>query len=83
MSVQLNHTIVWCRDKSVSANFLREILRLCRRPRRFEPFLVVALANGISLDFYETDDEIMSQHYAFLVDRRSSSRFSNASKNDN
>ena len=66
MSVQLNHTIVWCRDKSVSANFLREILGL-PAPARFGPFLVVSLANDISLDFYETDDAITSQHYAFLV----------------
>jgi len=67
MSVQLNHTIVRCRDKKVSANFLREILGL-PAPSRFGPFLVVGLANAISLDFYETEDEIMSQHYAFLVD---------------
>jgi len=66
MSVQLNHTIVWCRDKAVSANFLREILGL-PKPARFGPFLVVELANGISLDFYETDNEVSSQHYAFLV----------------
>jgi catechol 2,3-dioxygenase-like lactoylglutathione lyase family enzyme len=66
MSVQLNHTIVWCRDKKISANFLREILGL-PAPSRFGPFLVVALDNKISLDFYETEDAITSQHYAFLV----------------
>ena len=66
MSVQLNHTIVWCRDKAVSANFLREILGL-PKPARFGPFLVVEMANGVSLDFYETDKKVSSQHYAFLV----------------
>jgi catechol 2,3-dioxygenase-like lactoylglutathione lyase family enzyme len=66
MSVQLNHTIVWCRDQKISANFLREMLGL-PAPSRFGPFLVVSLNNDISLDFYETEDEIMSQHYAFLV----------------
>jgi hypothetical protein len=25
------------------------------------------LSNGVSLDFYETQDEIASQHYAFLI----------------
>lgn len=31
------------------------------------PFLVVPVDNGVSLDFHDTDDEIDSQHYAFLV----------------
>jgi len=66
MSVQLNHTIVWCRDKRASANFLHEILGLAA-PVRFGPFLVIELSNGVSLDFYEKDGEITSQHYAFLV----------------
>ena len=66
MSVQLNHTIVWCRDQKRSAHFLTEILG---RPTasRFGPFLVVELDNGISLDFHEIDGEIASQHYAFLI----------------
>lgn len=66
MSVQLNHTIVWCRDKQKSAAFLTEILGL-PSPVRFGPMLVVQLNNGVSLDFYETDSEISSQHYAFLT----------------
>jgi len=66
MSVQLNHTIVWCRDKRTSANFLHEILGLAA-PVRFGPLLVIELSNGVSLDFYEKDGEITSQHYAFLV----------------
>jgi len=66
MSVQLNHTIVWCRDKQKSATFLAEILGL-PAPTRFGPFLVVELSNGASLDFHETDGEIASQHYAFLI----------------
>ena len=66
MSVQLNHTIVWCRDKQRSATFLADVLGL-PAPTCFGPFLVVALGNGISLDFHETDGEIASQHYAFLV----------------
>jgi catechol 2,3-dioxygenase-like lactoylglutathione lyase family enzyme len=66
VSAQLNHTIVWCRDKQRSATFLADILSL-PAPARFGPFLVVALSNGVSLDFHETDGEIASQHYAFLV----------------
>jgi len=66
MSVQLNHTIVWCRDQETSATFLAEILGL-PRPTRFGPFLVVEASNGVSLDYHETDAEIASQHYAFLI----------------
>lgn len=66
MSVQLNHTIVWCRDKQESAAFLADILGL-PAPVRFGPFLVVELSNGVSLDFHEADGEIAPQHYAFLI----------------
>ena len=66
MSVQLNHTIVWCRNKQASAIFLAELLGL-PTPIRFGPSLVVELGNRVSLDFHQTDDEITSQHYAFLV----------------
>jgi catechol 2,3-dioxygenase-like lactoylglutathione lyase family enzyme len=66
MNVRLNHTIVWCRDKRVSARFLAETLGLAT-PTPFGPFLVVNAANDVSLDFHEVDGEIASQHYAFLV----------------
>jgi catechol 2,3-dioxygenase-like lactoylglutathione lyase family enzyme len=67
MTVRLNHTIVWCRDKKTSARFLSEILGR-RAPARFGPFLVVEVDNGVSLDFHDTDGEIAPQHYAFLID---------------
>lgn len=66
MSVQLNHTIVHAKDSKVSANFLAEILGL-EPPKPFYHFLVVQVANGVSLDFLETNEEIQVQHYAFLV----------------
>ena len=49
MSIVLNQTIVWCRDPGVSAGFLVDILGL-PPPERFLHFLVVDLANGVSLD---------------------------------
>jgi catechol 2,3-dioxygenase-like lactoylglutathione lyase family enzyme len=66
VSVQLNHTIVWCRDKQKSATFLTKVLGLSG-PTRLGPFLVVQLNNGVSLNFHEIDGEISSQHYAFLI----------------
>ena len=65
MPVQLNHTIVWCRDKRRSATFLTEMLGLPAAVP-FGPMLIVKLENGVSLDFYE-NDEVSLQHYAFLV----------------
>jgi catechol 2,3-dioxygenase-like lactoylglutathione lyase family enzyme len=67
MPARLNHTIVWCRDKKKSARFLTEVLGL-PPPRRFMQFLVVDLANDVSVDYYEEKDEpIALQHLAFLV----------------
>lgn len=66
MNVQLNHTIVWCRDKKKSSAFLVDILDL-PSPTPFGPMLVVHLSNKVSLDYYDYDGEIASQHYAFLI----------------
>jgi catechol 2,3-dioxygenase-like lactoylglutathione lyase family enzyme len=66
MPVQLNHTIVRCRDKRRSAAFLTELLGL-PEPTRYGPFFVVEAANEVSLDFMEIDEEPYPQHYAFLV----------------
>jgi catechol 2,3-dioxygenase-like lactoylglutathione lyase family enzyme len=67
MAVELNHTIVHARDADASARFLSEVLGLAA-PRRFGPFIVVDVANGVSLDFMSADaDEIIVEHYAFLV----------------
>lgn len=66
MPAQLNHTIVAAHDRRESADFLAEVMGL-PAPTPFGPFLVVEAANGVSLDFMETDEEVTSQHYAFLV----------------
>jgi catechol 2,3-dioxygenase-like lactoylglutathione lyase family enzyme len=66
MSVQLNHTIVWSRDKQESAAFVADVLGRSA-PRRFGPFAVVDLDNGVSLDFGDGRGDIAAQHYAFLI----------------
>ena len=63
---ELNHTIIWCRDKHRSSAFLTRILDL-PAPRAFFHFLVVDLNNNVSLDYYQKDGEVAPQHYAFLV----------------
>ena len=66
MAVQLNHTIVHARDSEASAAFVAELLGL-PAPSRYGPFMVVEVANGVSLDFMDADGDITPQHYAFLV----------------
>ena len=67
MPVQLNHTIVWCRDKMRSSAFLVRILG-CSAAVPFYHFMVVQLANNVSLDFMEKGGPISVQHYAFLIE---------------
>ncbi|RJL19500.1 VOC family protein [Bailinhaonella thermotolerans] len=65
MAVELNHTIVPCRDKRASAAFLADILGLAAGPQ-FGPFIPVETANGVTLDFMDAD-EIPRIHYCFIV----------------
>lgn len=66
MPAELNHTIVWCSDPGASARFLADMLGR-PAPTRFAHFEVVALDNGVSLDFANAEGPIQPQHYAFLV----------------
>jgi len=67
MGIQLNHTIIWCREKERSATFLTDMLGL-PAAKPFGPFLVADTANHVTLAFLETDDpEVAAQHYAFLI----------------
>ena len=71
MPAQLNHTIVWSRDRHRSSAFLAEILGL-PPPRTFYHFQVVDAANGVSLDFMDKDGADR---------RRSTTRSSSATPN--
>ncbi|MFF2142951.1 VOC family protein [Kitasatospora sp. NPDC058190] len=67
MSVELNHTIVFARDRQESAEFVAGILGL-ELGAAWGPFLPLATANGVTLDFATADAERLTpQHYAFLV----------------
>ena len=81
MSVMLNHTIVWCRDKKASARYLTEILGL-EDAKPFGPFMVVEMGNGVSLDyhdFYDARGEILSSITRSWSPRTSSAKSSAAS----
>lgn len=66
MPVHLNHTILHASDQQRSAAHLTGLLGL-PEATRFGPFLVVELANGVSLDVLADPGPIHPQHYAFLV----------------
>ncbi|WP_420169569.1 VOC family protein [Streptomyces violaceoruber] len=67
MSVELNHTIVHCRDNRESAAFFAELLDLTIG-ETWGPFVPVVLANSVTLDFATVPvDSIVPQHYAFLI----------------
>ena len=66
MAIELNHTIVHGRDARESAEFFAEVFGV-GPPKPFGPFIGVEVANGVTLDFLSTDEEIQIQHYAFLV----------------
>jgi len=66
MTITLNHTIVWARDKVAAARFFAKIFGL-----RFEGsgghFAPVRVNDTLTLDFADAKGTIASQHYAFHV----------------
>jgi catechol 2,3-dioxygenase-like lactoylglutathione lyase family enzyme len=66
MTIELNHTIVYSRDKRESSDFLAVLFGL-PDPVAWGPFLAIRVANQVTLDFLEADGEIAPQHYCFLV----------------
>jgi catechol 2,3-dioxygenase-like lactoylglutathione lyase family enzyme len=66
MTIELNHTIVYSRDKRVSSDFLASLFGL-PGPVAWGPFLAIEVANRVTLDFYDARGEIDAQHYCFLV----------------
>jgi catechol 2,3-dioxygenase-like lactoylglutathione lyase family enzyme len=65
MSVELNHIIIPSHDRRAAAEFLAGILGL-PVGGEWGPFVPVQMANGVTLDFVDSDD-IRTQHCAFLV----------------
>ena len=67
MKPQLNHLIVWTKDRRATAGFFAEILGL-GAPAEFGRFTVVETGNGVSIDF--ADGEPNRMHLALLVTER-------------
>jgi catechol 2,3-dioxygenase-like lactoylglutathione lyase family enzyme len=65
---ELNHVIVWCKDKRRGAAHVVEILGLEPARDFAGQFLLVDLGNGASLDYADWQGgDITPQHLAFLV----------------
>jgi catechol 2,3-dioxygenase-like lactoylglutathione lyase family enzyme len=62
----LNHHIVGVTDKDATSRFFAEIFGF-DQPVRLGPFALVQVTADTTLDFVDTDGDIHSQHYAFLV----------------
>jgi len=69
MKPQLNHLIVWARNRHESAAFLADILGL-GPPTEYGHFAQVETGNGVAIDFADTDGEPSGMHLAFLVTER-------------
>jgi catechol 2,3-dioxygenase-like lactoylglutathione lyase family enzyme len=63
---ELNHLIVWSKDKHASAKFLADMLGVPAGPE-WVPFVPVKTGNGVTLDFIDGESTVRMQHYAFLV----------------
>jgi catechol 2,3-dioxygenase-like lactoylglutathione lyase family enzyme len=66
MSISLNHTIVYSRDKQAGAQFLTDLFGL-PPASSWGPFATVEMANDVTLDYLDATGEIAPQHYCFLV----------------
>ena len=66
MPIALNHTIVYSRDKQKGAEFLTDLFGL-PPAIAWGPFVAVALANEVTLDYLDADGDVSPQHYCFLV----------------
>ncbi|WP_326650161.1 VOC family protein [Streptomyces sp. NBC_01750] len=66
MPARLDHTIVRSRDRFAGARFLAELIGE-PDPKPFGPFASLPLAGGVTLDYLDERERIVSQHLAFLV----------------
>lgn len=69
MPVELDHFIVPARDKVAAAKRLGELLGVPWAPSGLGPFAPVYLNDGLTLDFFETDEPFPVHHYCFRVDQ--------------
>jgi hypothetical protein len=67
MSIQLDHFIVSSRNKAAAAKLLGELLGVPWAEQGVGPFAPVYLNDGLTLDFFETDEVFPLEHFCFRV----------------
>lgn len=69
MTIQLDHFIVSSHNKVAAAKRLGELLGVPWAATGVGPFSPVYLNDGLTLDFFETDEHFPVEHYCFRVTR--------------
>lgn len=67
MAIHLDHFIVSARDKVAAARLLGELLGVPWAPTGIGPFAPVYLNDGLTLDFFQTDEAFPVEHFCFRV----------------
>ena len=67
MAIELDHVIVSSRSKVASARQLAELLGVAWSATTIGPFAAVFVNDGLTLDFFETDERFPVEHFCFRV----------------
>ena len=67
MTIELDHVIVSSRDKVAAARRLAELLGVGWSATTIGPFAAVFVNDGLTLDFFETDERFPVEHFCFRV----------------
>ena len=67
MSVQLDHTIVFARERRKAAALIAAILDVPWAESGVGPFCPVYVNDGLTLDFIDTDEAFPIYHFCFRV----------------
>jgi hypothetical protein len=70
MTIELDHVIVSSRSKVASARQLAELLGVDWSATTIGPFAAVFVNDGLTLDFFETDESFPIEHFCFRVSEK-------------
>ena len=68
MTVELDHTLVFSRDRKDAARLLATLLDVPWAETGIGPFCPVFVNDGLTLDFDQVDGDVPVQHFCFRVD---------------
>jgi catechol 2,3-dioxygenase-like lactoylglutathione lyase family enzyme len=68
MTIQLDHVIISAHNRDASAKLLADLFGVPCGPAGAGPFFAVYINDGLTLDFFETDEPFPVEHFCFRVD---------------